>query len=171
MSKMVKHLWSNILLSKQNENQVASTTGSVTLYSAFPQPEFSQSEHFTITTLEHNNSLLIIIGYTLSIPCRLSSLPLTTMIPACAAPVFRWNGHSRRKVNIRIQIQRLKSYSTGPLLRQTGNRQHCSDTNWSWSWQQQDLQLHLHSISEASSTGEVIRTSAHDLQPCESSWH
>lgn len=111
-------------------------------------------------TPEHNNSLLSIIGYTLSIQCRLSSLPFTTLLPACAEPGFTRNVHGKRKVETRSQVPRLKSHSTGSLLRHTGNRQHCSDTNWSWRWQEQDLQLPFHLVSEVLSTGEVVRTSS-----------
>lgn len=92
-------------------------------------PSFLKEMFHHNFTREHNNSLLSIIGYTLSIQGKLSSLPLTTVLPACAAPGFRWNGHGKREVDMRNQIPYLKSYSTGSLLRYTGNRQHCSDTN------------------------------------------
>lgn len=91
MSKIIKPLWSNILLSQQNEKQVASTTGSVRLYSAFLILSFLKETFHCNFTLKHNNSLLSITGYTFSILCRLSALP------GYAAPAFRWNGHIKRK--------------------------------------------------------------------------
>lgn len=92
MPKIIKLLWSNILLSQQNEKQVASTTGSVRLYSAFLKKTFLCN-----FTLKHNNSLLSIIGYTFSVLRRLCALPVTTMLSGCAAPAFRWNGHIKSK--------------------------------------------------------------------------
>lgn len=89
MSKMIKPLCCNILLSQQNEKQVASTTGSVRLCSAFLNLSFLKETFHCNFTLKHNNSLLSIMAYTFSVLCRLSSLPVTTMLLGCAAPAFR----------------------------------------------------------------------------------
>lgn len=93
---MIKPLWSNILLSQQNEKQVASTTGSVRLCSAFLNHSFLKETFHSNFTLKHN-SLPSITGYTFSIPCSLPALPVTIMLPGRAAPAFRGNGHTKRK--------------------------------------------------------------------------
>lgn len=104
MSKMIKPLCCNILLSQQNEKQVASTTGSVRLCSAFLNLSFLKETFHRNFTLKRNNSLLSIMAYTFSVLCRSSSLPVTTMLLGCAAPAFRWNGHIKRKQTLEAKF-------------------------------------------------------------------
>lgn len=116
MSKMIKPSWSNILLSQQNEKQVSSTTGSVRLCSAFLNLSFLNLSFHCNFTLKHNNSLSSIIGYTFSILCRLPALPVTVRLPGSAAPAFRWNGHTNRKLTRKAKFHISKHTSQTALL-------------------------------------------------------
>lgn len=141
--------------------QVQSSYTMISLNASFLKGMF----HHNFTP-EHNNSLLSIIGYTLSIQCRLSSLPLTTLLLAFAELKY--------PVETRSQVPHLKSHSTGSLFRHTGNRQHCSDTNWSWRWQQATssvtLSLGFRSPQRWRVDQNIIPMDS-ALQPHESSWH
>lgn len=163
------YCWASKMKTRWLPLQVQSSCTVLSFNTSFLKEQFHHN-----FTREHNNSLLSIIGYTSSIQCRLSSLPLTTVLPACAAPGLGWNGHSKRKVDTRCQIPCLKSYSTGSLT-----QTHWEQTVLLWH----KLKLKLATVRFSVTPSLSLRSSQHwrgdqnvspmvsAFQARESSWH